>query len=313
MLSDAIKLDAANTAYLAAAESVFSKELPGTFKMLTEQTDDHENNLAEWVDAGTTPQMKRWVGSKEHGGFRIFKQTARIEPQSAAIELERRDVLRDKSGVVNRRIQTFLTGASGELDRHAWEKLLENPTGIDGDPLISDSHPYGYGGDWDNLVATDLSLAAYNTGKATMRSYRHENGKFFGVKPTHLFVGPSQERLAKEIVGPNRVVTVNTAGAEAGSGGIAAATIDNQYVGDVEVVVVEHFANGTNDDDWLLMDLSPGIGKPLWLVLDHAPEPISMFKMEDPERYNRDVFQCSVEGDWIFAGLYSHGIYGKLT
>lgn len=313
MLSDAIKLDAANTAYLAAAESIFSKDMPGSFGLITEQTDDHENNLAEWVDAGTTPQMKRWNGSKPHGGFRIFKQTARIEPFSAGIELKRRDVLRDKSGVVNRRINTFLTNTAGELNREAWETLLGNPVGIDEDPLLSSSHPYGYGGNWDNTSAAALSFAAYTTAKAAMRAQRHENGKFFGVKPTHLFVGPALERLAQDIVGPNRSVTVGTAGTEVAAAGIAATTIDNAYVGDVTVVVVEEFANGTNDEDWLLMDLSPGIGKPLWLVLDRKPEGISLFNMDDPARYDRDVFQASVEGDWAFAGLYPHAIHGKLS
>jgi hypothetical protein len=313
MLSDAVKLDAANTAYLAAAESVFSKDMPGEFGMFTEQTDDHENNLAEWVDAGVTPQMKRWNGSKPHGGFRVFKQTARIEPFSAGIELKRRDVLRDKSGVVNRRINTFLTNTASELNRQAWETLLGNPTGIDEDPLLSSSHPYGFEGDWDNTSSAALSHGAYNTAKAAMRAQRHENGKYFGVKPTHLFVGPAKERLAQDIVGPNRVVAVNTAGAEAGSGSVAAGTIDNAYVGDVTVVVVDHFADGTHDDDWLLMDLSPGIGRPMWLVLDRKPEGISLFSMDDPERYNRDVFQASVEGDWAFAGLYPHAIHGKLS
>lgn len=313
MLSDATKLDAANTAYMAASESIFSKDLPGSFGLITEQTDDHENNLAEWLDAGVTPMMRRWNGSKEHEGFRILRQTARIEPFAVGIELKRRDVLRDKSGVVNRRINTFLTNTAGELNRQVWEAFIANPTGIDGVALLSDSHPYGYGstGLWDNLTTDALSFTAFNAARAAMRGFRHHNGKFFGVKPTHLFVGPAKERLAKEIVGANRYLTLATAGTEAGV--VGATTIDNVYKGDCEVVVVDEFANGTNGDDWVMADLRPGIGKPVWLVLDRAPEGISMFNMDDPERYNRDVFQASVEGDWAIAGLYPHAIYGKHT
>lgn len=313
MLTDAIKLDAANTAYLSAAESIFSKDLPGQYELIIEQTDDHESNLAEWTDAGVTPMMVRWNGTKPHGGFRIFKQTARIEPFTAGIELKRRDVTRDKSGVVNRRITTFLNNTAGELNRQVWEAFIANPVGLDGVALLSNSHPYGYGttGLWSNITASALTFTSFNAGRAAMRSFRHFNGKFFKVKPTHLFVGPALERLAKEIVGPNRYVSVSTAGAEGGV--VGATTIDNQYKGDVEIVVVEEFANGTNDNDWFMADLSPGIGRPMWVVLDRKPEGISMFNMDDPERYKRDVFQCSVEGDWAIAGLYPHGIYGKHT
>jgi hypothetical protein len=71
MLSDAIKLDAANTAYLAAAESIFSKDMPGSFGLITEQTDVSLNSaMKSFTTGGSTSRNARGTTTRRSASGR---------------------------------------------------------------------------------------------------------------------------------------------------------------------------------------------------------------------------------------------------
>lgn len=304
------KLDAARTRFIAQAGDIFSGPLPGTWNLIADRLDAPDGKVT-LLDAGPSRGMRRWVGEKQFGAFRLYDKSIKTEPNEASFEIRRTDLSRDSIGVINKRIDTFITDQSDEFDYEVWDSLLSNPTGIDGVALLANSHPFGNGGTWDNLTGDALSHSAYVTAKSFGLSLKHEHGRFLKIRYTDLFVGPDLEHTAKEIVGADRTKAVDAADAESGTR-IGVTTKSNVYQGDVNVHVIEHFANGTNDTDWLLMDLSKPV-KPMAIAVERDLEMIEQMAMDAEQRFLRDVFRASVEGDYAADGQYPHVIYGLLS
>lgn len=307
------KLDGARTRFEAASNQLFNGEgVEGTFTMFTMEETLDSGGIYSLIDSGQTGLMRRWIGDKQEDSFRLYRKDIQVYPHEKTFALPRRELIEDTTSAINRKIDTWLSTQAQVFDYRVWEKYLENPTGIDGVSLINDSHPFGEdGGTWDNKTTDALSYASYNSAKTAMRSIKGEGGRFMGIRPTHLFVGPALERPAKEITGADRPVVYTTAGAEATSGTAnSAVTIPNVYQGDVTVVIVDHFADGTHDDDWVLLDATKG-AMPMCLVHQRDPELIEQTDMGDERRFQRDEFLWSVEGDFGYDGAYPHVVYGR--
>jgi phage major head subunit gpT-like protein len=257
--------------------------------------------------------MRQWIGDKQYDSFRMYRKDIQVLPFEKTFKIQRRELIEDTTDAINSKIDTFVGAQAQAFDYKVWEKFLTNPTGIDGVALLSTTHPFGSSTTWSNKVTNALTYAEYNTGKIAMRALKGEAGRFFGTRPTHLFVGPALERIAKEITGADRPVVYTTAGAEAASGTANSAIVrSNVYQGDVQVVIVEHFANGTNDNDWILLDATKGV-MPMCLVRQRDLESIEQTDMTSPKRFENDAFVWSVEADFGADGAYPHVIYGKLT
>lgn len=308
------KLDAARTRFQTVAGDLFGgDQIPGTWQLVAEQIDAEGEDNVTLLDAGPTRKMRQWIGEKQFGAYRIYDKKIEILPYESSLEIRRTDLRRDRVGVINKRIDTFLADQALTYDYEVWDKLLGNPTGIDGVSLLNNSHPHGSGGGtWDNLVTDALSHSAYRTGKSAMRVLKNEHGRFFGLQPTHLFVGPDLEHTAKEIVGADRTVAIDATAAEATASVVAITQKTNVYEGDVTVVVVPHFENGTNDSDWLLMDLSKPV-KPMALAIERDIEVHEQMSMDAEQRFLRDVFRASAEADFAADGAYPQVIYGNLS
>lgn len=309
------KLDAARTRFETVAADLFAGDMSDeTYTLITEMYDEPNEDAITLLDAGPVGWMRKWLGDKQFGAYRLYDKKVRAEPYEKSIEIRRTDIVRDRVGVISKRIDRFVESQRGVFNHYAWEKFLSNPVGIDGTNLLSDAHPFGpNGGTWDNKTTDALTYNSYNTAKVVMRSLRNEKGQLMGIRPTHLFVGPALERTALEITGAMRPVVYTTAGAEATSGNAnAAVAIPNVYQGDVTVVVVEEFEDGIHDTNWFLMDLSKGV-RPLACHRARNLEAISQTAMDDEQRFLRDVFRFSIEAEFGFDGAYPHVVYGNIS
>jgi phage major head subunit gpT-like protein len=307
------KLSGARTRFEAVSSQLFNGDVGGSWGAFTMERTLTEGGSYALIDTGQTGIMRQWIGDKQYDSFRLYRKDVQVVPYEKTFKLQRRELIEDTTDAIQQKIDSFVAAQAQVFDYKVWEKFLTNPTGIDGAALISDTHPFGSSTTWDNKTTDALTYASYNAGRVAMRSLKGEAGRFMGVRPTHLFVGPALERLAKEITGADRPVVYTTAGAEAASGTANSAIVrTNVFQGDVQVVIVEHFANGTNDNDWVLLDASKGV-MPMCLVRQRDLESIEQTDMTSPKRFENDAFVWSVEADFGVDGAYPHVIYGKLS
>lgn len=314
-LTGAINQVQANTEFLATASAIFDRRPDSSWTMFSEVIPI--GGQAMELDAvGPSPAVRKLLGSRRFTSMRAYAKTTPVVPYSAdALELPRLVVENDKSGAVTRRLANYLAGAADFFEKPVIDLLLSNPTGIDSVSLLNDSHPYGpSGGTWDNKTTNALTQNNLEAGIVAMRSYRFENGEPGGFYPTHLVVGPANEREALDLVGDSRLVAVDSSGVPDATSSVVAATTLKTYInGRLSVVVVDRFANGTNDSDWLLFDLSkPGI-RPLAVGQAIAPAGVVVDNPQSEPMLQRESYAYYVSAHAALSGYAPQCAYGRLS
>ena len=302
----------ANTTYLAAANEIFNKPEDGPWKTWTaELPTDGQYLSLEGVGPGG--RVRELVGARRFTVLRAYSRLYRVKTWSVdGIKLDRKEVDLDKSGIMTRRLSDFLQTNKGFWGKVAVDTLISNPVGIDGVALLHDSHPNGVdGATWDNLTTDVLSPAALQAGVTAMAGLRLENGEPALMYPTHLMVGPALERLATDLVGANRPVPLAATGLEAYSSAVAAVAIQNWMAGRLQVIIEPRLADGTNDNNWYIMDLSkPGV-RPVAYGAAGTPRAHAITDPSSDNVVHLDQYLYYVDGDGAWGGFAPHCIYGK--
>lgn len=259
----------------------------------------------------STPGFREWTGSKAYKDLRAFSQSITMTKYEKTITLDRLMVTTDRSGAVKAAISNHLNTTKRDIDQLIFTNLIANTwTGYDGVSLLNDAHP-NTNSTGDNLTTSALSFPVYRDGRAAMRGFTDEDGRYMNVLPTDLWVGPAQERIALEIAGASRPVAVSNAGAYDGTSNIVGATqIPNVFQGEIRVSVYSPITSNR----WFMCDLSNVVKPLLWVIL-RAPEPVLQdgSQMELEQRFTYDRFNYSVEFDGQFAAGFWQYIYGSVT
>lgn len=300
-------LQAARTTFETLLDSALTRLRQGGLESIFSRRFEGGASAAIELDMpGAVPAFEAWDDEKSFGGFREHTVTIPLKRWEASVKLKRAQVVYDQAGTVAQALKQ-LTGDVGYL----WEKLVldaldDNPTGIDGVSLLNNSHPFASGGGtWDNLTTDALSFDAFDAGRAAMRGLLDEYGEPLGIEPDILIVHPDEERTAREICqADERPIAVGTAGA-INSAGIGATGVTNVYRGACNVVVSPRMTSGS----WRILDSRYA---PIALGVWRDPEAVVTDDMSAESRQRRDDFLYSVEADANTAGLYPHGLYGKL-
>lgn len=303
------KLEAANTAYseqFDAIDGVF----PGTYDLLAEDlggVDGTSLDIGFTDDLGEVRVMQPGE-QRKFDGLKAYGATYDLEEIYTAHRIERKRVEYDPSGRIARGLARAAQRALQIVDDHVWAAIKANAkTGPDGVALFSSSHPDA--GGQDNTTSDALGHSSYRAGKAAMRNFTRENGQPFDMNPTHLFVPPGSEDVAREVAeASDRLVAINASGAEATSSVLAATSIANVYSGDTIVVVTPRMAANT----WFLADLSkPGI-RPWVYGFGKTPE------MLLPDPHDESIKKLAML-EYILSGDIAQGpghwqaIYGKIS
>lgn len=305
---------AANTAYLAKGDEIFQRPPVGPWALFSDVV-PCEGQFLELDTIGPSPIVRELVGSRRFGALRAYAKRQRVTPYSTdALELSRLQVEKDVNGSVTRRLNDYLSASANFWDKVTTDALLANPTGIDGVALISSSHPYGFGATWSNNAGAALSPSTFASGISAMSGLQLENGEPAGFYPTHLMVGPANEKMARDLcTNPLRPFPIAATGLEAYASAVAATAIQNGWFqGSIEVVVnkrmVSTFANG-----WLLMDLSrPGV-RPMIVGEAMAPRAVVVDDPGSEPMLQRSNYAYYVEGYAAISGYAPHGVYGTMT
>lgn len=304
-------LNAANTAYEAAFQSLFSGLPSQVASQFTHVMNVPQAKVVNVPVIEAFPRYREWLGAKQFKDLKAYSFNIDLKKYEASIEIPRWDVEHDQTGAVAATLSAFVASKAAWLDDIVITSLLANPTCYTGDALLANTHVGAATGfTTDNLETTAFSFANYRTARDALRSMADASGKPLGVSPTHVLVGPLSERIALEVTGSDRPVTLSTAGGmDAGASVQAAVTLKNYIGGDCQVMVSE-FITG---NEWFVMDLSkPGL-RPMLFCQSRPFQALSQTAMDDEGRFINDVFRYSIEGDGAPAAGLWQLIYGSVT
>lgn len=306
---------AANTAFVAAGEEIFNKPKTSVYGAYT-YTMPCDGQYLELDAYGPPPAVMQIVGSRRWASIRAYAhRQAVLRYGPDGIQRPKLAVDKDKSGAESQFLRAYLDSTADFFAKPVTDKLLSNPKCIDGVSLLNDSHPYAYGGGtWDNLTTDALSPAAFNTGISSISGLRLENGEPAGFFPTHLICGPANRKMAHDLCETAmRPFPVAATGLEAYSSAVAVTAIENFMAGKITPIIDPRFADGTHQDDWILMDLSKPLAMPM--VVGEAIPPAA-YVVDQPESEGMvqfSAYRYYVEAQAAITGLCPFGSYGKLT
>lgn len=318
-VTDRSVLDNASTTFKELAAEIFGeKRPPGVYQSFTSMFNT-DSKIVEHDVLEAMPVAREWVGAKQFGDVQAASTTLTLKSYEASFRIKRLDLQTDRTGMVGRRIASFLSDTAYMYDDQAHQVLFSNPTGYDGVALFSASHPRGPSGNQSNTTNSALSLSTFETAMQTGASLRDVNGQPLMISYDTLIVGPKLAGLAREITGSSeRIVAVDNSGAESGTRVAAAALPSFRGVqvfdgGSVKVVVDPRMPLGsTYDDCWYLVDTSRG-ASPIVGYEFRAPEAVTLDQMDSPARFDLDEFRYSVEFDVVFgAGVWQVAYAGIL-
>lgn len=313
-IANGLSQAAANTAFLAKGDELFNRPADALYGRFTESV-PCDGQFLELDAVGPSPAVIKIIGSRRFASLRAYAHRAPVERWGPdAIELSRLQVERNRNGEITRRLNDYLSAVSNFFEKPATDKLLSNPVGIDGVSLLNDAHPYAYGGGtFDNKTTSALDPSTFEAGITAMSSLRLESGEPAGFYPSVLMVGPKLRKTAMELCkNPLRPVPLSAAGVEAYSSAVAGVAVQNGWAGDIEPVINPRFI-GTNEDDWLLMDLRPGKPRPIVIGEALAPMAVVVDNPQSQAMVERSVYQYYVEAQAAVMGYAPFGLYGKLT
>jgi len=313
-------LASSNTAFDVGYQDYFAgKKLPGMHQYYCgESPMTTETKRWDWL--ANYPLMERWIGARKFSYLREYNFQITLGPAWVqTIPFKRRQMeTGDQLGVIAEGIKNFLSAQTGIYDKNAFDVFFSNtgagPTGFDGVPIFSTSHPHGPSGNQSNLSATtNLSAASLETVDVAMRGLRLENGEPAGVDPDTLIVGPALANRAIALCGANadlRVVAVNASGAEvpAASTAVAAVATTNIFKGRYTVIVDNRRpASGPGAYYWELRDSK--LPPPVMRHVYRAPEPHHQDQMGSFCRFINDEFWFGIEGDWTTEAGFPFGTH----
>lgn len=319
-------LQASNVAFQVGYQNGFvGQTLPGAYTIY----EDVQTTDAEWTYLEMTsnfPQMREWIGARRAQYFRQYEQQIKMKTYEVMVEVQRKSLqYRDKLGLVANSISRFLDQERAAFDRTAHQSWLSaagvGPTGYDGVALYSTAHPQsGTGSNQSNLAAAAvLSTTTLETGIATMTSNVLENGEPAGFRPNILLGGPKLQRRMELLVGKERVILIDAAGKmDPASAGVAAGVAANPFSGALTAIVDNRRIGLVAGTDvsyfWDLIDTTRAGIRPMIKLVGMAPTPGHQDQPNDPVRFNKDMVQYGLTGDWVDdAGFWMSGYRGTGT
>lgn len=308
MLIDQAKLDVANTLVHDRYSSIFGGANVGQLDSIIDVIPSSAlNNEIPFVQPSGT--WERWLDEKKISHLKAYKQSIEFRTYHLTLELARRELAYDSAGVVGRQVDKLMTKAKADHIKIVVDEMVSasgaGPTAFDAVAWLSTAHPQAaaVGGVQANKTTSPLSFTTYDAAQQAMMGYVGDDGQPLGIFGDTLIVGPKNRKMAADIAGPLRPVSVQNSGVfnEQGSGvggtaQVGGIVLPNVFQGDNLKVIVSNRLVGTQDDYAYLCCTSLA-DKPFLLVEQRAPELITMFDMNSPSRFHQDKFLWSVETD----------------
>lgn len=143
---------------------------PWSFEV-SHQNFDADTDSIEYATVSSVPAMRRWIGGRDSKQLFVQSITLVSEPYEDTIFDKVKNWMWDRTGLLARRLNTFIGRSVTHWDKLATDALLAGETALtyDGAAFFSASHSDGSSGTIKNLVTnSDIAeLDVANTAKVT--------------------------------------------------------------------------------------------------------------------------------------------------
>jgi len=294
------QIDASQISFSARFNEVFAAVEDPVRQLAMELPSTAATEQYNWL--GVVPGLTEWLDDRKLSTLKAEGFTIVNRDWSNGIRVHRNDIRDDRLGLVRPRIDDLARKAALHYGQLLGDYLVDAfagalALGYDGKALCVTDHPNGSLADISNKATAALADASYDAGRAAMQGFIDENGDNLGIVPTHLVVGPSNERTALQ--------TTQAGVISDGSG----AGITNVFAGTARVIVSPKLV-GAYANYWFLCDLSQAF-KPLILQIR---EPVTFSAMDDPNslpRFMRKELLYGAEGAHAVGPGLWQCIYGS--
>ena len=237
-----------------------------------------EENLS-WI--GDIPGVTEFVGRAVEQELRAYKWAITNKKwHSGPIAIDLAEFEDDKLGLQNARIKDLAMA----FDRHILDliaNLIINGLGTalcyDGQYFCDTDHSEGDSGTQVNKTTAALNKISFQAALAYMRIVKSDTGQYIYPTPTHLFVGPSNEALANELVNAREIIVTDTT--------IRPQSNFISTLGIKPVVLPQ--LSGSYAAYWGLADCSREV-KPFGLTWRIPPQFVQQTSMESDSVFNED-------------------------
>lgn len=315
ILDRADKLDAAATAFEEAANTAFARADPvwSDFTADLGEATSRKTRVG-YVEDGAELRVLPEGAEREWDSLgRAYEVEYELETIYKASKLALNDIDFDHSGRIQSALNGLLESGQYITGRRIWARLTANPVGLDGVSLLSTAHPYGEdGATQSNRTTDDLGYDSYNAARIAMGTLKRENGEALDFVPTHLYVPPALERLAIEIAGPTRPLSVDSNGDfGATSSVVGAIPMNNVYQGQQLTVVKSRYF--TADTDYLFMDLSRAMYRPWAAAFGQRPEGRIVTDLNDKDIRDSEMVPAWVQAKIAHGPAHWQTVWGRLS
>lgn len=257
------------------------------------------------------PRPVVWDGPREITDMRAQGQSYDLKTYQAAVKIKRLDLEADGDLDIAGMFGDFFASASTWDDDILFTDLVANAhISYDGQPLLSDSHPFAGSGGGDNLTTNAFSAGEMNAIITTMRGRTDEDGRLLGIRPSHILCGPALEEAVIAATAADRAVFVDADGnintGTAGEGGSVVIPGLQARPGRLTPVVSEWITG----NQFFVMDLTKR-SKPFVKGERGAPVQAIVDGAEDGVVFLGDEYYYGLRWDVVFAGGPWQLIHGR--
>lgn len=245
-----------------------------------------------WLDR--IPKFREWVGERVIQNIAARFQTIVNKDYELTLEVDRNDILDDKIGLFNPKVDMMGQQAAYLPDDLIFAALAAATAQVvyDGQYFFDTDHPVNMDDPASATQSNSLSLALnsanYAAARAAMMSLKGADGRSLNIVPNLLMVPPALEHTARQIVNADMIpqqLTL-TGPAYAGVG------VSNVMKGTAEVLVAPELA-GT-DTTWYLFDTTKPI-KPFIYQNRQAPQFTFLNRPDSENLFFRKKFIFGVD------------------
>lgn len=199
--------------------------------------------------------MREWIGDRQLKNVASRKIEVVNRDFEDSVSVSRNDIEDDQYGIYGALVSQMGFNSAKLWQDLAVGALLSPGNWIDGLSFFSASRTYGSSA-IVNGASSALDATSYAAARKAMMEYKGHNGKYLGVMPNLLIVGPSLEATAFSILKDRLQVSFAESGESTGY-----AATDNPWSGSADYLVVPELS-GANASTWFLA-ATAGVVKPV--------------------------------------------------
>lgn len=286
MLITKAVLQALQTSVSTIFRSAYRDTATPILQLATRVVSNHKVETYGWMQR--LLEMREWIGPRVIQGMATQAYTLENKTFEATLAVDTEEIADDSLGLFSPRVEEF-----GRVGARIWERLLidalvngnaATSLGFDGVAFFSTAHTLNPAGNQSNAISGGTSAFSeinLDIGIAAMRRYTGEDGRFLGVKPTHIVIPPELEITVRKVLKAALIANGGT----------------NVFNGILEIIVIpELAASGSQGATsvWYLVDLSAPI-KPLLLQVRKPVQLVSKANLTDDNVFWQKQFVWGID------------------